>query len=77
MNTTTSLKHSLTGKVAFVQGGSRGIGAAIEQRLAQEGAAIAFSYANSAKAAQALMQSAKRTAAARWRCVPTVPMPTP
>ena len=37
----------LTGKVAFVTGGSRGIGAAIVRRLAEDGAAVAFSYASS------------------------------
>ena len=35
-------QHSLQGKAAFVQGGSRGIGAAIVQRLAREGASVAF-----------------------------------
>lgn len=37
----------LAGKVALVQGGSRGIGAAIVNRLAKEGAAVAFTYINS------------------------------
>ncbi|KGS13124.1 oxidoreductase, partial [Pseudomonas coronafaciens] len=37
----------LAGKVALVQGGSRGIGAAIVRRLAKDGAAVAFTYANS------------------------------
>lgn len=32
----------LSGKVALIQGGSRGIGAAIVKRLAAEGAAVAF-----------------------------------
>jgi 3-oxoacyl-[acyl-carrier protein] reductase len=44
----------LTGKVAFINGGSRGIGAAIARRLAREGATVAFSYQNSAEAADAL-----------------------
>ena len=34
----------LAGKVAFVTGGSRGIGAAIVRRLAHDGAAVAFTY---------------------------------
>jgi 3-oxoacyl-[acyl-carrier protein] reductase len=46
--------NSLNGKVALVTGGSRGIGAAIVRRLAQEGARVAFTYSSSAKAAQAL-----------------------
>ena len=37
----------LTGKVAFVQGGSRGIGAAIAKRLASNGAAVALTYISS------------------------------
>ncbi|MGC0152906.1 3-oxoacyl-ACP reductase family protein [Chromobacterium vaccinii] len=44
----------LQGKIAFVQGGSRGIGAAIVRRLAAEGAAVGFSYASSVEKAEAL-----------------------
>ncbi|WP_225773708.1 3-oxoacyl-ACP reductase family protein [Pseudomonas sp. Marseille-Q5115] len=43
-----------TGKVALVQGGSRGIGEAIVRRLASQGASVAFTYVNSADKAQAL-----------------------
>ena len=49
--------QSLTGKVAFVQGGSRGIGAAIVQRLANEGAAVAFTYVSSVQKAEDLAAS--------------------
>lgn len=46
--------QKLQGKVAFVTGGARGIGAAVVRRLAADGAAVAFSYQNSATTAQAL-----------------------
>ncbi|MFM4825359.1 3-oxoacyl-ACP reductase family protein [Aeromonas bivalvium] len=42
----------LSGHVAFVQGGSRGIGAAIVKRLARDGAAVAFTYVSSASQAE-------------------------
>ncbi|AXY72508.1 SDR family oxidoreductase [Paraflavitalea soli] len=45
----------LENKVAFVTGGSRGIGAGIVKRLAAEGAAVAFTYAQSATAAAGIV----------------------
>lgn len=45
---------NLIGKVALVQGGSRGIGAAIVKRLAEQGAAVAFTFVSSEDKARAL-----------------------
>lgn len=44
----------LSGRVAIVTGGSRGIGAAIVRRLAGDGASVAFTYQSSSDAARAL-----------------------
>jgi 3-oxoacyl-[acyl-carrier protein] reductase len=42
----------LTGKVALVTGGSRGIGAAVSRRLAEAGAAVALTYVQAADQAR-------------------------
>jgi 3-oxoacyl-[acyl-carrier protein] reductase len=47
----------LAGKVAFVTGGSRGIGAAIVRRLVRDGAAVAFSYGSSQAVADELART--------------------
>lgn len=47
----------LSGKVAIVTGGSRGIGAAIARRLAGEGAQVALFYRSNAEAADATVQA--------------------
>ena len=53
--------QKLTGKVAVITGGSRGIGAAIVKRLAADGARVAFTYARDADAAASVVKEIERS----------------
>ncbi|VXC97235.1 Cyclic-di-GMP-binding biofilm dispersal mediator protein [Burkholderia sp. 8Y] len=55
------MASNLSGKIAFVTGGARGIGAAVVSRLAAEGAAVAFTYRGSAAQASALAAKIEET----------------
>jgi 3-oxoacyl-[acyl-carrier protein] reductase len=54
-----SNNSGLAGKIAFIKGGSRGIGAAIAKRLAADGAAVAITYISAEAKAQALVNEIK------------------
>ncbi|MEO3793029.1 SDR family oxidoreductase [Nonomuraea sp. B10E15] len=53
------MNKPLTGKVALVTGGSRGLGAATVRLLAEQGADVAFTYVNSEKLAQAVVDEVR------------------
>jgi 3-oxoacyl-[acyl-carrier protein] reductase len=53
------MSKKLTGKVALVTGGSRGIGAAIVKRLASEGADVALTYVSKSDQAEETAQAAQ------------------
>jgi NAD(P)-dependent dehydrogenase (short-subunit alcohol dehydrogenase family) len=53
------MNKPLTGKVALVTGGSRGLGAATVRLLAEQGADVAFSYVSSDKQARAVVDAVR------------------
>jgi 3-oxoacyl-[acyl-carrier protein] reductase len=55
------MSKKLANKIALVTGGSRGIGAAIAKRLADDGAKVAITYTRGADAAAAVVKSIERT----------------
>ncbi|MGF1425132.1 SDR family oxidoreductase [Kitasatospora sp. LaBMicrA B282] len=56
----------LAGKAAVVTGGSRGIGRAIVQRLARDGAAVVFGYGGNKAAAEETVQAVQAAGGTVW-----------
>jgi 3-oxoacyl-[acyl-carrier protein] reductase len=59
-------RRSLAGRVALVTGGSRGIGRGIVEALAEQGAAVAFSYRDREQAARDLESAVRAGGGSAW-----------
>lgn len=68
---------SLTGKIALVTGGGRGIGRAICLELARQGANVAVNYAGNAKTAEETVAACKELASRPLPSRPTWLTPRP
>ncbi|MGH1355935.1 MAG: SDR family NAD(P)-dependent oxidoreductase [Thalassovita sp.] len=60
MNQSENQSTGLSGKTALVTGGSRGIGAAIAERLAQAGANVVITYQSNAEAADHVVAACRK-----------------
>jgi 3-oxoacyl-[acyl-carrier protein] reductase len=70
------MKRILAGKVALITGGSRGIGAAIAKRLAEDGAAVAVTYVDAQQRAADVVGAIEAAGVdGRWLFGPTAPTP--
>jgi 3-oxoacyl-[acyl-carrier protein] reductase len=60
------MMKTLTEKIAFVTGGTRGMGEAIVRRLAAEGASVVFTYVSSEEKAKKLTYEIEQQGGASW-----------